>query len=65
MADDKTKTGEPDRSSVTEGVELEIRDIAEVAGISMEEARQLVKEHGNDREALMAAVRAKDAKRSA
>jgi len=65
MADEKTKIDEPDRSSVTEGVELEIRDIAEVAGISMEEARQLVKEHGNDREALMAAVRAKDAKRSA
>ena len=65
MADEKTKIDEPDRSSVTEGVELEIRDIAEVAGLSMEEVRQLVKEHGNDREALMAAVRAKDAKRSA
>jgi hypothetical protein len=44
-------------------VELEIRDIAEVGGISMEEARQLVKEHGNDRETLMAAVRAKDTHR--
>lgn len=41
LAGDKTKTGEPDRSSVSEGMELEIRDIAEVAGISMEEVRQL------------------------
>ncbi len=57
MADDKTKTGEPDRSRVAGDEEYEIRDFAEVAGIPIERARQLVKEHGNDRETLMKAAR--------
>jgi hypothetical protein len=40
MVDEKTKVGEPDRSRVSGSEDYEIRDFAEAAGISIEEARR-------------------------
>jgi hypothetical protein len=53
MADDKKNAGEPDRSRVSGNDDHEIREFAESVGISVDEARRLVKE-------LMAAVLAAD-----
>ncbi len=58
MADDKKNAGEPDRSRVSGSEDPEIREFAESVGISVDEARRLVK-------ALMAAVQAADKPRSA
>ncbi|QGN55793.1 DUF3606 domain-containing protein [Novosphingobium sp. Gsoil 351] len=52
MADDKTNTGEQDRSRVSGGQDYEFRDFAEQHGISVEQAQQLISEHGNNRAAL-------------
>jgi hypothetical protein len=65
MTDDKKNSREPDRSRVSGSEDYEVRDFAEKHGISAAEARDLIKRHGNDREALMAAVRAKGVNRSA
>jgi hypothetical protein len=60
MSDDKKNTGEPDRSRVSGTEEYEVRDFAEAAGIPIAQARQLISEHGNHRETLMAALRNAD-----
>lgn len=56
MADDKGKTGEPDRSRVAGGEPYEVQYFARKHGISPEQARQLIERIGNDRAALDAAA---------
>ncbi|MFC5068824.1 DUF3606 domain-containing protein [Flaviflagellibacter deserti] len=56
MADDKTKPGEPDRSRVSGSEDYEVHDFAEAAGITNDQARELIRQHGPDREKLMAAA---------
>jgi hypothetical protein len=65
MADDKKNTGEPDRSRVSGSEDYEIRDFAQKYGISSAEARELIRKHGNDRKALIAAVQENGVNRSA
>jgi len=57
MADNKQNVGEPDRSRVSGSEDYEVRYFAEEAGISMDQARELITRHGNDREALMNAAK--------
>jgi predicted metal-binding transcription factor (methanogenesis marker protein 9) len=49
VADDKTKTGAADRSRVSGGEPYEVKYFADKHGISMERARQIIHEAGNDR----------------
>lgn len=58
MADDKTKTGGQDRGRVAGGEGYEVEYFARKHGISAEQARTLIKQHGNDRAKLDAAARA-------
>jgi Protein of unknown function (DUF3606) len=57
MADDKTKTGQQDRSRVSASEDYEVRHIAKEAGISTERARELIRKHGPDRDKVLAAAR--------
>jgi hypothetical protein len=57
MADDKTNRGEPDRSRVSGREDYEVQDLAEAAGITVAQARHLIKKHGNDRAKLLAAIK--------
>lgn len=50
MADDKTGTGNRDRSQAAG--EDEVRHFAEEAGITLDQARTLIKRHGTDRKVL-------------
>jgi Protein of unknown function (DUF3606) len=52
MADAKTKTDDRDRSRVAGDEDYEARHFAEDAGISLDQARTLIKRHGNDRKVL-------------
>lgn len=52
MADNKQNVGEPDRSRVSGSEAYEVRYFAEKHGLSMDQARELIARHGNDREAL-------------
>jgi Protein of unknown function (DUF3606) len=52
MADDKTKTDDRDRSRVAGDEEYEVRYFAEEAGITIVQARILIKRHGTDRKTL-------------
>jgi Protein of unknown function (DUF3606) len=54
MADDKTKTGNPDRSRVDGGEAYEVSYLAH--GITTEQARELIARSGNDRAVLDAAA---------
>ncbi len=56
MVDDKTQTGEPDRSRVAGSEDYEVHEFAKAAGITTEQARELIRQHGPDREKLMAAA---------
>jgi hypothetical protein len=56
MADNKQNPGEPDRSRVSGSEDYEVRYFANKHGISMDQARQLIAKHGNQREALDAAA---------
>jgi hypothetical protein len=58
MADDKSKSGQQDRSRVSGSDDYEVQDFAKSAGISVDKARELIKTHGNDRKTLMAAAKA-------
>lgn len=58
MADDPRKEDYRDRSRVSGSEDYEVRYLAEQAGISMDQARALIRQHGNDRETLMQAARA-------
>ena len=53
MADDPNKRDFRDRQRVAADQEHELRYFAREAGISVEQARMLIDEFGNDREALM------------
>ncbi|TGQ33926.1 MULTISPECIES: DUF3606 domain-containing protein [unclassified Mesorhizobium] len=52
MADDKTRTDNRDRSQVARGEDHEIAHLAEEAGITLVQARALIKRHGTDRKVL-------------
>ncbi len=51
MSDDKAQQGR-DRARVAGGEEYEVRYFAEKHGITVEQAEQLIREHGNSREVL-------------
>ena len=52
MADDKSKMDKRDRSRVAAEEDYEVRFFAQEAGISLDQARELIERYGNDREAL-------------
>lgn len=49
MAEDKTRTDTSDRSEI---VDDDVRHFAEEAGITLDQARTLIRRHGNDRKVL-------------
>ncbi|MCC2651392.1 MAG: hypothetical protein K0Q60_1555 [Microvirga sp.] len=53
MADDKTKTDGRDRGRVAAGEDYEVQHLSEQTGLSMEQARVLIRRYGNDRQKLM------------
>jgi hypothetical protein len=55
-ADDKSNRGEPDRSRVSEAEAYEANYFATKYGLTAEEARDLIRKHGNNRDELEAAV---------
>ncbi|HYD24862.1 MAG TPA: DUF3606 domain-containing protein [Croceibacterium sp.] len=57
MSDDKSQTAGQDRNRVAGEQDYEVRHFAERHGISIEQAEQLIAEHGNSRDALDAAAR--------
>ncbi len=57
MPDDKSNVGAQDRARVAGGEDYEVRYFAEQNGISIEQAQQLIEQHGNSREKLEQAVR--------
>jgi glycerol-3-phosphate dehydrogenase len=57
MADDKGKTDQRDRSKVASGQDYEIEYLTRQIGITPDQARQLIKAYGNDREKLMRAAK--------
>ncbi len=52
MTDDKTKTDFPDRDHGAGDKEHELRYFADKFGLNLEEVRELLAKHGNDRETL-------------
>jgi len=52
MADNREHVGEPDRSRVSGSEDYEVRYFADKHGISMDQARQLIEKHGNQRDEL-------------
>jgi hypothetical protein len=52
MADDKSKQGAGDRSRVAADEPYEVEYFAKKHGITAQQARDLIKQHGNSREAL-------------
>ena len=57
MADDTNNRGAGDRSRVAGGQDYEVRHFAERHGLSIEQAEQLIAEHGNNRDRLDEAAR--------
>jgi len=56
MADSKSKRGGADRSRVAAGEGYEVSYFARKHGISAQQARDIIKKVGNDREKLNAAA---------
>ena len=56
MADDKTKRGGADRGRVAAGEGYEVNYFAKKHGISRDQAQDLIKRVGNDRDKLNAAA---------
>ncbi len=56
MADDKTKRGGADRGRVAAGEGYEVGYFAKKHGISRDQAQDLIKRVGNDRDKLNAAA---------
>ncbi len=54
MADDKSKQDGRDRSRVSGSEDYEVRDFAQANGITVDQARELIAKHGNNRETLTA-----------
>lgn len=52
MADNTHKEDNRDRSRVSGSEDYEVRYFAERNGISKDQARELIRRHGNDRETL-------------
>lgn len=52
MADDKTNVGGGDRDRVAGGEGYEVEYFARKHGITAEQARDLIRRHGNSRETL-------------
>jgi hypothetical protein len=57
MADDKSKAGKQDRDRVAGSEDYEVQYLAKEAGVTPEQARQLIRAYGNDREKLMQAAK--------
>jgi hypothetical protein len=57
MADNPQKQDNRDRSQVSGSEDYEVRYFADEAGISVDQARELIRQHGNDRATLMDAAR--------
>jgi hypothetical protein len=53
MADDKSNMANRDRLRVAGGEDYEIDYLVKKAGITSEQARELIKRYGNNRELLM------------
>jgi hypothetical protein len=58
MPDDKNKTDNRDRMKVAGGQDYEVQYLTEQTGITAEQARQLIKSFGNDRQTLVKAAKA-------
>lgn len=52
MADDPSKTDGRDRSRVSGSEDYEVEDFARHMGITNDQVRELIKQHGNDRATL-------------
>ena len=52
MPDSRSNIGEPDLSPVAAGERYEVQQLARRAGISTDEARELIERFGTDRETL-------------
>ncbi|MBV9570779.1 MAG: DUF3606 domain-containing protein [Alphaproteobacteria bacterium] len=52
MADDRTNVGNQDRSRVAGGEGYEVEYFAQMHGTTPEEARNLIRQHGNNRKTL-------------
>jgi glycerol-3-phosphate dehydrogenase len=57
MPDNKSQTDNRDRNRVAGGEEYEAQYLAQQTGISTEQARQLVKAYGTDRQTLLKAAK--------
>jgi hypothetical protein len=57
MADDKSRTDGRDRAKVAGDEEYEVGYLASSTGISLDQARELIERHGNNREVLEAAAK--------
>ena len=57
MADDKSEVGKQDRSRVSAEEDYELQYIAKEAGVSVEMARELIKQYGPDRQKVMEAAK--------
>jgi hypothetical protein len=53
MTDDKSKTDKRDRNRVASKQQYEAQFFAQEAGISLQQARDLIDRFGNDRDTLM------------
>jgi hypothetical protein len=58
MADNTQKVGGQDRSQVSGSEDYEVRHFADKHGLSMDQARALIRQHGNNREDLDRAAQA-------
>lgn len=58
MADNKQQVGGQDRRRVSGSEDYEVRHFAERHGLSTDQARALIRQHGNDRETLDRAAQA-------
>ena len=56
MADDPRKEDNRDRSRISGSEDYEVRYFANQNGITIEQARELIRTHGNDRATLNAAA---------
>ncbi|RRH90055.1 DUF3606 domain-containing protein [Mesorhizobium tamadayense] len=52
MADDKTKRDFLDRDRVSADEDYELRHFANKVGLTVQQVRDLIKQHGNDRKTL-------------
>ncbi|AZO62068.1 MAG: DUF3606 domain-containing protein [Mesorhizobium sp.] len=52
MADDKSKRGGSDRNRVSADDDYEVRHFANKVGLTAQQVRDLIKQHGNDRKTL-------------